>query len=169
MGYIHDTNMQTFVTSMAVGTTGGTWTSVADGDQWYKQRAALAGSFFLNVPVAVPVQNSTDKRGCKVTSIEIYYSLYDAGLTSLAADVWLQALPASGAFAAPTAVTFTYDTAHDAAGERITETQHVMTLTLTTPTWIAGDEYMWVKLTGVAGASALFRIWGARINYTMRV
>jgi hypothetical protein len=169
MGYIHDTNMQTFISSMAIGTTGGTWTSVADGDLWYKQRTALAASFWLNVPVAVPVQNSTDKRGCKVTSIDIYYSLYDAGLTSLAAEVMLQALPASGAFAEPTKLDFTYDTAHDAAGERITETQHVMTLTLATPTWVGGDEYMWVKLTGVAGASVLVRIWGARVNYTMRV
>ena len=65
---------------------------------------------------------------------------------------------------------FTYDTGHDAAGERVDIDQHKMTLTITAPFGIDNDEYVQVELTiDQAGDAGVVNLLGAIANYTLRV
>jgi hypothetical protein len=78
-------------------------------------------------------------------------------------------LPADGSAASTAAVTTTYDTGHDAAAERIDVDEHKMTLTVTTPFWVDDDEACYVELVVDAAATSVFKMIGARANFTLRV
>jgi hypothetical protein len=161
--------MRYFVPPSLAGGINGTWTQVNDGTYWYLNRAAASGTLYLSIPIAVPHQNTVSNRGSRFTSLEVYYQVSDAPLTSLAVEFNLQELPAGAEFAEPTNPAFTYDTSHDTAGERITEGNHTMTLTLSSILWLAGTQYLRADLIAVADASAIFRFWGAMLHYTLRV
>ena len=169
MGYIHDSSMKYFVPPSLAGGYGGTWTHANDGTFWTLSRAALGGSFDLGIPIAVPHQNANENRGSRIASVDVYFKISDADLTSLAVEFNLQALPTSGEFNDPSNPAFTYDTDHDAAGERVTQGSHVMTLTLTTAIWVQGTQCLRADLIAVAPAATLFEFFGARINYTLRI
>jgi len=169
MGYIHDSSMKYFVPPALAGGSGGTWTHANDGTFWSLSRAAYAGTFYLSVPVAVPHQNSNENRGSRIASVDVYCKITDANLTSLAVEFNLQTLPTTGEFDSPSNPTFTYDTDHDAAGERITQGSHVMTLTLTTATWVQGTQCLRADLIAVAPSNTVFEFFGARVNYTLRI
>jgi hypothetical protein len=77
---------------------------------------------------------------------------------------------ADGADATVAAQTFTYDTGHDTAGERVDVDEHKMTLTITTPFWIDNDEYVLVELTcDQAGDTGVIELLGAVANFTSRM
>jgi len=77
---------------------------------------------------------------------------------------------ADTAVAVVDALTFTYDSGHDAAGERIDVDQHKMILTLDTPIWIDDDEYVLVALSiNKAGDTGVFELLGAFANVTLRL
>ncbi len=44
-----------------------------------------------------------------------------------------------------------------------------MTLTLNTALWVQGGEALRLDLYGSVGAAAVFRFWGAQVNYTLRI
>ena len=75
---------------------------------------------------------------------------------------------ADGAVAVVAAQTFTYDTGHDTAGERIDVDQHKMTLTISTPFFLDNDEYVLVELTFNKAATTTLDILGAFANFVAR-
>jgi hypothetical protein len=169
MGYIHDTSMRYFVPPSLGGGSGGTWVHTLDGVHWYLQRNAVGGEFYLGIPVAVPQQSANTNRGSRVSSIDVYYSIYDADMTTLTPEFNLETLPASAEWGEPTNPTFTYDTGHDSNAERVVQGYHTMTLTLSTALWVEGGDYLRLDLYGAVGAAAIFRFWGAQIHYTLRI
>jgi len=172
MGYIHDTGMCIFLPpeTSQIDDEVAAWPDEGSANVWSKDRAAADGAFVIKIPVLLPHQNSTASRGSRVTSIDIWWGVTVAALDSLAADIQLLTLPATGgAWGAAAAQTFTYDTYHDTAGERITTGYHKMTLTLDTPDWISNTKCLIVQLTVDAAATSVFKYYGSRVNYTLRV
>ena len=109
-------------------------------------------------------------KGSYLKSIEIDFEITGASLTALTAVVNKVTRGADGAVAVVAAPTFTYDTGHDTAGERVDVGQHKMTLTLATPVWIDNDEYFLVELTcDQAGDTGVIELLGAVANYTLRL
>ena len=79
-------------------------------------------------------------------------------------------LPADDTAVSGAAVTITEDTGHDTAAERkAIDTDHKMTVTLSTPAWIDEGEAYWLKLVVDCAAATVFTFFGAQANYTLRV
>lgn len=169
MGYIRDDGLVQVVGPADSLVSAGTWTDTLVSGIWSRQRTAGAGAFYLAF-MARLLQNSTSQRGSYVTSVDLYWKVGTAALTSLAATIYLVTLPADGAaFGAPASQAFSYDTGHDAAGERVTVDEHKMTLTLTTPIWVAEDELLQVELAVNPAAGSVVDWYGAVWHYTLRL
>lgn len=171
MGYVHDTATTIFIPPSYFHKVTGTWSQAAgqvtdticitvnDADQ----------TSTVNIPIVVP-SNSSSEKGCKLKSIEIDFEIVAGALTSLAAVIYKITRGADGSAATATSVSFTYDTGHDTAGERVDVDQHKMTLTLDTAAWIDNDEYYLVELTiDQAGATDVIEFLGAFANVTLRM
>lgn len=170
MGYVHDTTMSKFVPPELVQFSAGTWTDTVAANVWSKQKTAADPAFVAKIPVLPPMQSSNGSKGCYLKSIDIWWKNGTADLTSLAATIYKAVLPANGAaFAAPAAQVFTYDAGHDAAAERITQDEHKMTLTLTTPIWVDNDDEVYVELAVDPAAGSVFDYYGARFNFDVRL
>ena len=169
MGYIRDDGLVVVVGPSDCMVSAGTWADSYAGGQWSYQRAAAAAPFYLAV-FAKLLQHEESQRGSCLKSIDLYYELNTALLTSLAATIYLVTYPADGAaFADPVSQAFSYDAGHDAAGERVTEAYHKMTLTLTTPIWIAADELVQVQILASAPAGTKFSWYGAAFHFSLRL
>jgi hypothetical protein len=122
----------------------------------------------INIPILIP-SNSVNQQGSKLKSIEIDFEITGAALTALAAVVNKVTRGADGAVAVVAAQTFTYDSGHDAAGERVDVAQHKMTLNITTPFWVDNDVYVLVELTcDQAGDTGVIELLGAVANFDLR-
>ena len=171
MGYVHDTAMSQFIPPDACSYVTGTWADAAGAvaNTIAMSRTAADASTVITVPITIP-QNSASYKGSKLVSVDVWFEVLTAALDAMAALIHQAVLPADGAaFAAPTALTFTYDTGHDAAGERIDIDQHKMTLTLATPIWLDDDDLILVQITIDAAATSASTFFGARANFTLRV
>ena len=145
----------------------GTWTHVAGAvaGTIATRKTAAAETTVVTIPIQIP-SNSLPLQGSKLASIEIDFEFTVAAVTSMAAVINKVTRGADTLPAAVVAQTFTYDTGHDTAPERITQDQHRMTLTITNPFYIDNDEYVLVELTIVCGAAVVVDMLGAVANYT---
>ena len=171
MGYVHDTHISQYIPPTLFHCVTGTWSLAAGqvaGTIVKKVNDANQTSV-INIPVLIP-SNSVAQQGAYLKSIEIDFEVTGAALTALTAVVNKVTRGADGAVAVVAAQTFTYDTGHDAAGERVDVDQHKMTLTITTPFWIDNDIYVLVELTcDQAGDTGVIELLGAVANYTLRI
>src|SRR3990172_3374434 len=167
MGYVHDTHISQYIPPTLFHCVTGTWSLAAGqvaGTIVKKVNDANQTSV-INIPVLIP-SNSVAQQGAYLKSIEIDFEVTGAALTALTAVVNKVTRGADGAVAVVAAQTFTYDTGHDAAGERVDVDQHKMTLTITTPFWIDNDVYVLVELTcDQAGDTGVIELLGAVANY----
>ena len=171
MGYVHDTAMSQWLPPSLAHYVTGTWADAAGqvATTIVKQKAAADNTATLTIPIVIP-SNSAAYKGCKVSTIDVYWEVTVAALDALSATIYLVTLPANGAaIAAPASQAFSYDTGHDTAGERLTLDQHTMTLTLTTAIWLDNDQVLQVELSVNAAAASVFDYIGTRVNYTLRV
>jgi hypothetical protein len=161
--------MSQFISPADVLFSAGTWTDTQAVNVWSANRTAADVAFNIYIPIKIP-QNSVALKGSKLVSIDIFWVVTTTALDSLAAAIYQATLPANGAaHAAPTAVTFTYDTGHDAAAERLTLDEHKMTLTITTPAWLDDDDVYFVEIQADPAIGSVFKFHGARANFTFRV
>lgn len=170
MGYVHDTAMSQYIPPTAFHGVTGTWTDAAGAvaGTICKHVAATDEVSILNIPVMLP-SNSVAQKGAYLKSIEIDFTIKTAACDALAAVVNSVVRGADGAVAVVTAQTFTYDTGHDTANERIDVDEHKMTLTITTPMWIDNDQYVLVELTCDKAATTTIDFIAAVANFTLRV
>ncbi len=171
MGYVHDTHMHHWLSAMRWFYVTGTWAAAAGvvANTAVMKRTAGDGLSTVTIPIGLP-SNDGPSKGCYIQSIDIYFEITANPLDSLAATIYLATLPADGAaVAAPASQTFTYDTGHDAAGERIDVDQHKMTLTITTPVWIEEDQLLTVEIAIDNAAASVIEFLGALVNYTYRL
>ena len=103
MGYLHDVSLSVVVPLQAVQFSGGSWSVVREASgqfEYFKDYGAE--SFKVSFPVSLPVSRGT-KRGSRLASVDLFYSIKTADLTSLTAWIEQLLLPADGAaFDAPT-------------------------------------------------------------------
>lgn len=172
MGYIHDAQMKLWMPPELLGVSDGlaSWAMDFDGVAWARQRpAAGAGAWQARLALTPPC-NSRPSRGARPLSVELWYSVSGSALSDCAAAVEKYSLPAHGAaWSAAVAIPFTYDGDHDSAVERGALGDHCMTLSISAPAWIAAGEAWQVRLSGAAALATVVRIYGALLNYTLRL
>jgi hypothetical protein len=171
MGYVHDTHMSQYIPPTLFHRVTGTWTMAAG--QVAGTTAIIVDdanqTSTVNIPIVIPSNSSAEKGAC-LKSVEIEFEIITSALTALTAVFNKVTRGANLAVAVVAPQTFTYDTGHDIAGERVDVDQHKMTLTLDTPVWIDNDCYFLVELTiDQAGATDQIEFTGAVANYTLRV
>ena len=176
MGYVHDTAMSQFIPPNMIGASAGTWTLAVASNVWSNNRTAADASFTLYVPIPIP-SNSAALKGCKITSVELMYSIATAAADDFVAATCalykdtFQATAASGSGTINTAaiVTGTLDTGHDTAAELKAVDEHRLVWTVTTPEWIDNDAQFHFEAVVDAAAGTVFKVFGAIVNYTLRV
>ena len=168
MGYIRDELVQV-AGAVDCLVSAGTWTDTLTGGVWSRRRSAAAAPFYLAFAGRL-LQHGCLQRGSCLAGVDPFYKVGTSALNSLAAAVYLVTLPPDGsAFEDPVAQVFSYDTAHGTAGERVTVSEHRMTLTISTPFWVAHDELVQVELAKSAAAGSVFDWYGARFTITLRL
>lgn len=169
MGYVHDTGFSQFIPPTAVFGDTATWSLGAgqvSNSIVYKCDATDEVAN-LYIPVLLP-SNSADLKGSYLKSIEIDFEIVTAACDAMSATLYRMDRGADGADVTVTSVTFTYDTGHDSAAERIDVDEHKMTLTLDTPAWVDNDDYYWVKIAFDKAATTTVEFLGAFANFTFR-
>lgn len=170
MGYVHDTHMSKFIHPGLFLFSAGTWTP-ADASNVVKiARGAADASFTAYIPIQLPSNDSVQK-GSKLKSIDVYYAIGTAAADDFATvELEKMTLGADDTAITGEAVTTTLDTGHDTAAERLAvDTDHVMTVTLSTPEWIDDAAAFVLKLVVDCAAGTVFTFFGARANYDLRV
>jgi hypothetical protein len=167
----HDTHCHKWHAPTAAHCITGTWASAAGavGNTIVRKKSANAETSIVTVPIELP-QNDGPEKGACLVSLTVYYELLSAAATTVDALVHKVTLPANGAaIGTLESLTFDYDTGSDTAGERNTQDQHTMILTLDTPVWVEDDGVIQVQLTFVCGGAVVVDWIGVRASYTYRL
>lgn len=168
MGYVHDTEVAFVIPIGAMSFVTGTWAAAVDGNVWTKDRTAADASTTICIPIQVP-SNDNAERGFKLESVEIHYEVETVAHDALAATMYKAAMPVDGSAIVPAEVTKTYDTGHDTAAERVDVDHHQMTLTVTTPFWIDGDDMVWIEIVVDGAATSVHKQGHAIAKGTLRL
>ena len=167
-GYVHDTAMCQMIPCTACHYVTGTWTMAAGSVSGTiaMSKAAAAETAVINIPIMVP-SNSVALKGSYIKSIEVDYEIATAAATSVTASMnkVTRGTDTNGLTVA--AVTVTQDLT--AATAAASAAKHKLTVTLTTPAWIANTEYYLLVLTCVFAATSAFKIESAVANFTERI
>ncbi len=167
-GYVHDTNMSSYIPPTLFHPVTGTftWTAGQVAGTISMHRAAANQTSVVTIPIMLPSNAVAGKGGC-LKSIEIDYENTVAEPTSMTWTLNKVTRGAEGAAASVGAVTKT-DTVAAAAAKTVD--QHKQVITLSTPAWIDNDEYFLLELSLVAGGGgAVNDFYGAVANWTLRV
>ena len=169
MGYVHDTHMSKFIAPSMIAKSAGTWTPTTASNTCGDVRTAAGAAFVLSIPVSVN-SNGSPLKGSLLKSIDVWWTNGTADLTAFTVALNKMTLPADAAAVSGAEVTtVTLDTGNDTAAERYTQAAHRMTVTLNTPVYIDDDEAYVLSLGITAAAGSVFTLWGARVNFTLRV
>jgi hypothetical protein len=174
MGYVHDTAMSQFVPPADIGASGGTWALTPASNVWSNDRTAADASFTLYIPIPIP-SCAVALKGAYLKSIELMYSVSGAAADNVTTVALykdtLAAVAASGSGSINTAasVTVTVDAGHDTTAERKAQDEHRMVVTLSTPEWIDNDATFHLEVVVDGGAATVVKVFGAIINYTLRL
>lgn len=170
MGYVHDTHMSQFIPPSEFEMSAGTWAMAVASNVVSRDRTAADASFTALIPIPIP-SNASAYKGARLKSIDVWYSI-GTGAADDFATVELEKMVLGVDDVAPTgaAVTITQDTGHDTAAERkAVDDDHCMTVTITTPAWLDDGDAYWLQLVVDCALTTVFKFFGARANYELRV
>jgi hypothetical protein len=170
MGYVHDTSMSKFLFSNDILKTAGPWTPAIASSVVSENRTATAAAFTLLIPVKLP-GNGSGLKGAYLKSVDLYYSIATADATDFAIVALNKETLPGGTGSAPSGstVAVTLDGSHDTAVKRKASGDHKLTASLNTPVWIDEDETYILSCVVDAAATTVFKLYGARASYTLRV
>lgn len=169
MGYATDTQMAAFIPPEKITKTAGTWTTTLASNVVSSNKTAAADAPNLFIPLNPPLGNAAALKGCRIKSVELIYSVATAALTSVTTvEIEKQTIAASGAVTGTT-LAQTQDAGHDTSAERSAIGNHRMICTVTNPEWIDNDAYYYLYVTINAAATSDFKLYGAIVNYELRV
>jgi hypothetical protein len=175
-GYVHDTATSIFLPPHAALNVGGTWTdTVGNVALTYMRRRTGAGATVqLVYPISFLPQNTVALKGSYLKSIDVWYELGTAALTTLTPVLDLATLPAASAatgtaFAAPVSQPITFDSFHTTNALRAAIGKHHMTITITTPWWLGPNDLAYLDTTIVDPGTAVYDDYGIRLNFTLRM
>ncbi len=175
MGFVSEESASKIIPIADMHFITGTWTATVASNIWSMNHTAAADTPTVHIPIIPPVQDvkALNQVGCQVNSIDIWYYVGTAALTSLAATIYRDQFPLDQvAAAAVTTPAFTYDTNHATAGNRATfdaAKWHKMTLTLTTPLFLGNGDILDVELAISAATTSVLKVYDAQVNYTLRL
>jgi hypothetical protein len=168
MGYVHTTDITQFIPPSMIHKTGGTWTPTLSAGKFYDVRTAADASFDLIVPLLVP-GSSLGTQGGKITKVTFFYRIGTAAADDFATVKVYKNLFADGAASTATELDVTIDTGHDAAAERKAVEYHKMSMTIDSPEFIQDDYAYYLQMTIDAAAATVVWVYGAEVEYTLRV
>jgi hypothetical protein len=170
MGYVHDTSMVEVIPLEQTTFYGGTWSDIVlGGNLWCKRRTAADSTFTVKLPLPLP-QSSAPGKGAWLQAVEVFYKVGSGGIDALSAAIYQTTLPLDGAaFTAAQTQSFSYDTGHDTAAERIDNDEHRMTLTLETPLLMEAGKLAHLELAGDGSLTATFELYAVQAYYTLRL
>jgi hypothetical protein len=168
---MHDTHMHQWIPPTAIHLVTGTWTMTAGavGNTIAMSCAQADSTRVATYVVDLPSNDGPEKGAC-IISIDIYWNCLTLAMDAVTALIHKVTLPLdTAAIGAPESLAFAYSADHDTAGKRLTLAKHTMTLTPTVPIWIEDDQVIQVQVTYDAGATSDLTLFGARVNYTLRL
>jgi hypothetical protein len=169
MGYTMDTHFSRFIAPAHFIFTAGTWTPSLASNVVIHTRTATAAAFTAFIPITLP-QNASGLKGARLKSIDVWYKIATADTTDFA-TVELEKMALTADAVAPTGAAvsgITLDSAHDTAAKRKAQASHKMTVTLTTPVWVADTDVYYLELVVDCATSSVVTLIGARANYDLR-
>lgn len=174
-GYVHDTTMTKFIPPHTMQGTVAAWTFGAgqvSNSYVFKCDATdevAVLTFFIDIWSNSAVDAGGNPiKGSLLKSIELDFEVLIAALDAMSAVIYKAKRGADGADVVMSTPTFTYDSGHDSAAERIDIDEHKMTLTLDTPAYIENDEYYRVDVSFDKAATSTVEVLGAFANFTFR-
>jgi len=169
MGYVNNTHTSKFISPSMITKTAGTWTAAVASDVVSEARTAAAATFDLLIPLHL-TGSDVGLQGAKIHSIDVWYKIGTAAATDFA-TVEVDRITLGDNTVAPSGVNpvVTIDGDHDTAAERKTVAEHKMTVTLTNPEFMADSEAWYLHLGVSAASGTVFTLYGAQVNYTLRL
>ncbi len=169
MGFTHDTAMSAFIPATDIIKSAGTWTTTLASNTVGDVRTAGDATFNLFVPLNPPLGNSAALKGTRIKSVELLYKVATAAMDSVTTvEIEKQTVSAAGVVTGA-AVTATINSSEDSSAKRLTLADHRVIVTITSPTWLDNDEAYFLYVTFDAAATSAFTLWGAIVNYDLRV
>ena len=152
-----------------IGKTQGTWLAAVSSNVISQNRAASASAFSLVIPLQIPGARSA-LQGSKIISVEVYYKIATAEATAFTApEVAKITLPATGSAPSGIALACTMDALHGTQDRRIEIDDHSMLATLNTPVFLDADYAYYLTFSITPASATLFTLFGAKINYELRL
>ena len=168
MGYVNTTDITKFISPFAIAKSAGTWTPTVSSNLVSDVRSAAGASFTLVIPIVLP-GSSVCSQGAKLQSIDVFYKIATAAATAFSVALNKVSLNAHGVASAGAAVSVTLDTNHNTEAKRYAVNDHKMTLTLFEPVFLQQDAAFHVSCVITAAAGTVFTLFGAQINYDLRI
>ena len=169
MGYVNITDISQFVSPLAITKIAGTWTPTIASNVISDVRTAAGADTTLLIPILIP-GSEVGLQGAKFKSIDVWYKIAtDAptGFTVVLNKVTLAADTVAVAGAAVAAITL--DSNHDTPAKRYAVAEHMMTVTLDAETFIQEGYAYWLSCVITCHANTVLTLFGARVNYTLRL
>jgi len=168
MGYT-TVNISRFVPSSKILRTAGTWTAGLNANVVSEARGAADAAFTLLVPLELEA-GDTYHEGARVKSVELFYKVSTAACDDFATvELERVTLPANGSAPGGAALACVIDAAHDTAAKRKAQGEHTMLVTPGADLWLEDDYGYWLACVVDAAAGSVFTLYGARIQYELRL
>jgi len=169
MGYVNVTDISQFISPFDITKIAGTWTPTIASNLISDVRTAAGADTTLLIPVIIP-GSEVGLQGAKFKSIDVWYKIATnepTGFTVVLNKVTLAADAVAVAGAAVAAITL--DSNHDSAAKRYAIASHKMTVTLDAETFIQEGFAYWLSCVITCHAGTVLTLFGARVNYTLRL
>jgi hypothetical protein len=152
-----------------IAKTVGTWTPAVSSGVISDVKTAGDAAFTLLIPLNLP-GSTIGKQGAKLVSVDVWYKIGTADCDDFATvQLNKMTLAADGVALTGTNPAVTIDADHDTAAERKASDEHKMTVTLDTPVFIEDDEAYILECIVDPAATTIFTLYGAQVNYTLRM
>jgi len=161
--------MSAFIPAADIIKTAGTWTTTLSSNTVGDVRTAADTTFNLFVPLNPPLGNSVALKGCRIKSVELLYKVATAAMDSVTTVEIEKVSVSSAGVVTGAAVTATINSAEDTSAKRLAVADHRLIATISSPTWLDNDEAYWLYVTFDAAATSVFTLWGAIVNYDLKV
>ncbi len=168
MGYTHLKDISHFVSPFDIAKSAGTWTPTVSSNLVSDVRTAAGAAFTILIPIVLP-GSLVGTQGAKIISIDVFYKIGTAAATAFGVALNKVSLNAHGVASAGAAVSVTLDADHDTEAERYAVEDHKMTITLGSPVFLQKNAAYFVSCVITAAAGTVFTLFGAQINYELRV
>lgn len=170
MGYVNITDISQYISPFQIAKTAGTWTPTITSNVNSDVRTAAAEVFTLLIPVLVPGSH-VGTQAAQLKSVDVWYQIATNDATDFATVVLRRTTlnAQTVAVAGANVSEITLDTAHDSAAKRRAIGHHQMKISLNTPVFINQLHAYWVNCVVAAHLNTVFTLYGARVNYTLRI